>query len=752
MNNKLYKKFIKDGRSDAEILNIIGTFFDENLDLMCILNLDGSFFKVNSSWVDVLGYSLCDLKDSIVTDYVHPQDKDLVAFSMQKIKEKEENSIIELRYKSKNGEYKNLEFKVHMLYDMYFISARDVTSWHLTRDLLKKSKFDMQQSLRLQKMVSQTALSLMVAEDFSTQLIESVSEVCKFLHIDRFLFFIDDDDKNKSILKYSWSNLSSDETHPKEDTMTYRAIASYKSFLEKTGIIFSKDLKNLPAELREYLEQNSISSVAIFPIHIDSQVKGFIRFDCFDKVNKCDDSVIQSLQTLISIISTEYAKRLLDLRFKESHKTLDMFFDNSKDGFLFMTLDKPILWTAQSDKDKLLDYVFENQRVTKANDTILSQYGVQKEDFLGLTPRDFHRYDIARGKKMWKQLFDKGFFHLDTELVNSTGKKLMIQGDYVCLYDENGRITGHFGIHRDITEDREVQLKIIESEMRFNELAENIEDIVWIRENDQVIYVNSAFEKITGVPKSSLEGDASSLYNIVLEEDMHIFSKSLSKNPNNFNSRYRIRRPDGEIRWIWDRGRTYICPVTNVVRSVGISSDVTIMKTLEKKLKRTANIDGLTQIYNRKYLFDQLEKILDGHKTCDTLFSFSIIDIDFFKHINDNFGHPAGDFILTEFAKLIGDNIRSSDLLGRYGGEEFVVILKGIDKEHSKIVMGKILNIIREKVFNYKDQDISFTFSCGISDVSEFTKEDVTINKIVNCADERLYSAKRSGRNKIISE
>ena len=241
-------------------------------------------------------------------------------------------------------------------------------------------------------------------------------------------------------------------------------------------MIFSKDLTDLPEKLKNHLIQSNVESVMIFPVYIQSEIVGFTRFDCVQKENQCDESIIQSLQTLIRIISSAYEKRIIALRLKESLKALDTFFDNSKDGFLFMTLDSPLTWTDSSNKELLLDYVMDNEKVTKANNALLKQYGVTKEVFFNLTPKDFYPDDINKAKKVWKLLFDKGFFHLDAEFVNSHGETIVIQGDYVCLYDEEGRITGHFGVHRDITEDRKSQLRIQESDMRFKELAENIED------------------------------------------------------------------------------------------------------------------------------------------------------------------------------------------------------------------------------------------------------------------------------------
>lgn len=160
--------------------------------------------------------------------------------------------------------------------------------------------------------------------------------------------------------------------------------------------------------------------------------------------------------------------------------------------------------------------------------------------------------------------------------------------------------------------------------------------------------------------------------------------------------------------------------------------------------------DALTNSYNRRYVFNRFqEDLIKYHKT-NLIFSVTIIDIDHFKNINDTYGHVAGDFILKEFTKLISENIRENDIFGRYGGEEFIVISYHLTRDKTIDIVTRLLDIVRNKTFHYDGNDIKFTFSAGIADVLYFNKENITVEKIVNLADRRLYKAKETGRNKII--
>src|SRR5687768_10487515 len=139
---------------------------------------------------------------------------------------------------------------------------------------------------------------------------------------------------------------------------------------------------------------------------------------------------------------------------------LELLFSQSLDGFFFMMLDAPIRWDDHADKEQLLDYAFEHQRLTKVNDAMLAQYGATREGFLGLTPADFYRHDPAHGRRIWREFFDRGQLHVQTHERRLDGTPLDIEGDYICLYDDQRRIIGHFGIQRDVTEEVRLQAEV----------------------------------------------------------------------------------------------------------------------------------------------------------------------------------------------------------------------------------------------------------------------------------------------------
>lgn len=160
---------------------------------------------------------------------------------------------------------------------------------------------------------------------------------------------------------------------------------------------------------------------------------------------------------------------------KESEEKLEMFFSQSLDGFFFMMLDEPVVWNDEIDKDATLEYVFAHQKVTKINDAMLKQYRAERDQFLHLTPADFFAHDIPYGKSVWKEFFDQGHLHIETEERKFDGSQMFVEGDYICMYDQDKRITGHFGIQRDVTERKltEARLKQLNEELRQSDIEKN---------------------------------------------------------------------------------------------------------------------------------------------------------------------------------------------------------------------------------------------------------------------------------------
>jgi diguanylate cyclase (GGDEF)-like protein len=160
--------------------------------------------------------------------------------------------------------------------------------------------------------------------------------------------------------------------------------------------------------------------------------------------------------------------------------------------------------------------------------------------------------------------------------------------------------------------------------------------------------------------------------------------------------------------------------------------------------------DGLTGAFNRNYLLDSLTQEISRSRRCHRSLSVLIMDIDYFKKINDTYGHLVGDEVLREFSNRISRTKREDDLLCRYGGEEFVLILAESSIEDAVVVAEKCTAAIREKPFTTAAGDVSVTVSIGAAQLQR-TNLVVDASALLETADTQLYRAKESGRNRVCS-
>ena len=165
-----------------------------------------------------------------------------------------------------------------------------------------------------------------------------------------------------------------------------------------------------------------------------------------------------------------------------------------------------------------------------------------------------------------------------------------------------------------------------------------------------------------------------------------------------------------------------------------------------KKLHKLSMIDALTNIYNRRYFFEISQSLITLAVREQQTVSLLMLDIDYFKKINDTYGHQTGDFILRDLVKEIEKVMRESDTFARVGGEEFAILLNDTPLEGAKVIAEKVRKIIEEKSFTYNTTSINLTISIGISALN---KENTTIEDLYKKADKQLYIAKKNGRNRV---
>jgi len=211
-----------------------------------------------------------------------------------------------------------------------------------------------------------------------------------------------------------------------------------------------------------------------------------------------------------------------------------------------------------------------------------------------------------------------------------------------------------------------------------------------------------------------------------------------------FHSNFRVIWPDGSCHYLEAHALVIRDEKGRAIRITGVNWDITESKIMEEQLVTLSTTDPLTTAYNRRYILHILESEISRAVRYFAVFSLIMFDIDHFKNVNDTYGHDAGDEVLKSIVLMMQKRIRKNDVLARWGGEEFMILLSGTGLDSAKIFAEKLIAEVR---------NLSFQRSCGITasfGVTEYRLNE-TSDSVLKRVDELVYQAKNDGRNCIRS-
>jgi diguanylate cyclase (GGDEF)-like protein/PAS domain S-box-containing protein len=305
------------------------------------------------------------------------------------------------------------------------------------------------------------------------------------------------------------------------------------------------------------------------------------------------------------------------------------------------------------------------------------------------------------------------------------------------------------GVTRDITQLRETEADLQRSQDRYRLLAENAWEVIWTAApNGTITYISPSVERVRGfTPAEAMSLSIEQTHPpataaSVLDFYQRLFTavRSGTELPV-FRGEHEYYRKDGSI----IVGEVQVIPQMDaegrLVEILGVTRDISERKQFEAELRRLAVYDPVTGVWNRRHgeelLVADLQQARDSRQRLTVL----MLDIDHFKSINDTHGHQAGDQVLAEICRRVLDTVNTTDVVARWGGEEFVVMLRNCGRDDALSVAEKIRARIADSPFGAVG---SVTVSIGASELTD--TDDLT--SWLARADEALYRAKRSGRNR----
>lgn len=165
-----------------------------------------------------------------------------------------------------------------------------------------------------------------------------------------------------------------------------------------------------------------------------------------------------------------------------------------------------------------------------------------------------------------------------------------------------------------------------------------------------------------------------------------------------------------------------------------------------EKLTLISSQDPLTGLKNRRYFTSRAHEAWDSYERYAQAFSLLIVDIDWFKQINDTYGHHVGDLVLVKVAELLRTNLRNSDVICRWGGEEFLILLPQLNVHECYWVGEKLRKSVEKASFHCEGYDVNVTITAGIADI----RESDSVEQCIHAADKKLYKGKADGRNAVV--
>lgn len=334
----------------------------------------------------------------------------------------------------------------------------------------------------------------------------------------------------------------------------------------------------------------------------------------------------------------------------------------------------------------------------------------------------------------------------DTEIVLVTPTGQHLHMDLGSLLIDYEGTTAVMTVVRDMTEKREMERALRQSETQYRLITENMSDLVCILErNGRVRYASPSHQSVLGYVPTFYEGK--NTLDFIHPEDVTPTRqklKAMTEGSEPLTLEFRHLHKDG--RWIWLETKIQaIYEGATLLHYLTVTREIMQRKVLEKQLKHLAYHDTLTELPNRRYFLAYLEEALSRIDEDDEELAVLSLDIDHFKQINDTHGHDVGDELLRQFSLRLTQTLRNQDVIARFGGDEFSVLIRYTDLSAPDQVAEKLIASLQYP-WQIEGHTFITTSSVGVARY----QSGMTKKRLLKQADLALYEAKSNGRNRYV--
>jgi diguanylate cyclase (GGDEF)-like protein/PAS domain S-box-containing protein len=459
----------------------------------------------------------------------------------------------------------------------------------------------------------------------------------------------------------------------------------------------------------------------------------------FIKDSAGTESIILFSGALLTLVFTILVKTLVlgHLRMLEAALVLREFkaiVDFSADAIISTTLDGMIVsWNRGAE----IIFGYKADEIVDKSNNVLIPPGLIHQELDNMAR-------IARGEAIE---------HFETTRLHRDGRLLDISATFSPVVDSNGKVIGYANISRDITQQKYAERLHRETEERLTlaTIHNGVGIWDWNLRTLEMVWDDSMFA-LYQMQRDEFSGAIDAWQKSLHPDDSERLNKELQasimeKMP--FDTEFRVLWPNGEIRYIKAVAKVFRDEHGVALRMLGTNIDITAIKQLENELQRQAHIDFLTGVNNRGHFMALAEMELNRTIRYQNPLSILMIDIDYFKRVNDSYGHHTGDRVLQKLAEICMQTLREVDIIGRLGGEEFALLLPETDSKEAFEVAERLRKAVNLANLNMEDNPpLKFTISVGVTSLTNRSKD---LELLLDLADKALYEAKKTGRNKVCS-
>ena len=701
-------------------------------DLIQAVNSAGEFVYVNRAWKEKLNYNEVELETLRLWDIIHPDSLDHCQQVFQQVIEGCQAVLVEAVFLTKNGEAIPVEGSVNCRLDAEgnVISTRGVfrdISFQKEKELEEqKHESLLKEQINLQKLLSQVTADFSEAslEDFDDRVNQALMLFGEYVSADRAYVFDYDFDRGVCHNTFEWCQ---EGISPEIDNLQNVPLDMMPGWVEthtagKT--VYIPDVQALDPDdgVRIILEPQGVKSLITLPMMRHNRCEGFIGFDSVKEhhqYTKYEERILRQLSMNIIDATTRVN---MTRKLQESEARFRRLFQEVSSIIMqgFQTDGTVSYWNQASEmlfgysKDEaieknIVELIIPSDMKTKVESEISK---------------------VSNGERI--------IFSEERKLKHKNGSLIPVYLSQITLANKNQK-SEVFWLGIDLREQKKIEeLRAIELEQFRATLLSIGDGVISTNREGKIVIMNDVAEQLTGWSKHEAIGKP------IQDVYVRIYENTKKKlgNPADFIFRQGkeyfsdenvmlVSRDGSEISI--EEKYALIKPLHGrIVGMVVVMRDVTTKRREEKKIEFFSFRDQLTGLYNRRYIEDAINR-LDTNRNLP--FAIATLDINVMKLINDAFGHQTGDRLLQTVAEMISQSVRSEDIIGRIGGDEFILLLPRTSASDAE----KILTRIVDRASQAKVNNVTVSLAKGYS---VKTGEDEEISHVIQQADNQMYMDK----------